>query len=223
MRFVRLSFGREVGAACPVPVGSVADAANGEDGVLESRFDRAGDRAGGAAGASGLILFRHWVSFSAAVSALSTIGLSANSRRGGREPSCEPPSPHAGEFRLKLGPSRLIGRLISDRGGPEGVGAVGCRGPLRSQLAKSLTFPSPCSKGRRPPRSLPASEMLSKLRELSKVRGAPKPPRSDTRRWFGRSGSGPLRVQSLISRPSGRSFSIQMMSSWQVLYAPAKE
>lgn len=122
VRFCRLSFGRSAGAA---DAGNAAGAANGDDGVLEFRVDNAGDRAGAAAGASGFMLFRHWLSFSAAVGALSTAGLSTNSRRGGREPSCERPSPHAGEFRLRFGPSRLTGRVASDRGGPEGAGAEG--------------------------------------------------------------------------------------------------
>lgn len=94
------------------------------------------------------------------------------------------PSPQAGELLLKPGPSLLRGRPPSLTGP-----VTGERGPLRSQLPKSRTFPSDSKLRRAPARSLPASERLSRLR--------PKVERSGTRRGgCSGAGKGPLRVQS---------------------------
>ena len=130
-------------------------------------------------------------------------GLSLNSRLGGLEPASEPagrPSPHDGEFR-RPGPSRLTGRSKLRAADP--AGSAGASGPLRSQLPKSRTLPSPKSfGGRRFPRSLPASEALS-----NPPRPAPKPPLSDVLRGPPISGNGPFRSQLPKSRASGLSFS----------------
>ena len=140
---------------------------------------------------------------------LSMTGRSTKSRLGGRDPlSCDRPSPHAGEFLLKLGggPSRLTGRSKLRAGGP--VGTVGVSGPLRSQLPKSRIFPSLGSYPRRPPRSLPASETASKPPPVGPHLGSPEPkpppipPRSEKLRLpccCGGSGYGPFLDQSLKS------------------------
>lgn len=139
--------------------------------------------------------------------ALSATGRSTNSRLGGRDPSCDRPSPQAGEFRLSRGPSWLTGRSKFLGGGP--LGTVGVSGPFRSQFPKSRTFPSPCSyAGRRWTRSLPASETVSNPRGPEEW-----PIRSETRRCPPISGRGPFRVQSPNSRASGRSFSIRAVSA----------
>lgn len=144
------------------------------------------------------------MSVSAAVGCLSTGGLSWNSRRGPREPSAPWPSPQAGDC---LRPSR--GAPSKPRMRPPSLGAgagAGDRGPRRSQLPKSRGLPSPSNGGgrRRSLRSPPASDPASKPRS----RPAPKPPRPALLRWPGRSGRGPLRVQSEMSRASGRSFAV---------------
>lgn len=159
--------------------------ATGEEGAL-----------GSLGAGSGRIRARHWLSISAAVGVRSgRSGRSWNSRRGGREPSWERPSPQAGEFLRKLEPSLLRGRPPSR----PATAATGERGPLRSQLPKSRALPSP-SNWRLLPRALPVSETLSGKSRL-------KPPRSLPRR--GRSGRGPLRDQSLKSREEAESLAIR--------------
>jgi hypothetical protein len=118
-------------------------------------------------------------------------GFSVASLLGGLEPSCDLPSPQAGEFLRSLGPSWLGGR---SKLRPLGVlgGKVGVRGPLRSQLEKSRCLPSPCSKGGRregrSPESAPKSPPLLKFPLSGRLLAA--------------SGRGPLRVQSIASRVS---------------------
>jgi hypothetical protein len=200
VRFARLSLGRPAGAA---------GAGAGDDGVLAS-----GVAVGDAA--SGRILVRHWLSVSAAVGCLSTAGRSGrpsagwNSRRGPRLSSR--PSPQAGDC---LAPPWKLGCLPSLAMAFGAGAAEGDSGPLRSQLPKSRTFPSSAKGGgplRLPPRSLPASEPAApKPPPRSR---SPNPPRSDVRRWPGRSGRGPFRVQSVISLASGRSLAA-MVSAWE--------
>ena len=184
--FARFSLGRAAGA----------DGACGEEGTLASGVG-AGD------GASGLIRERHWLSMSAAVGALSgrsgRAARSGRSGRGGRDPASERPSPQDGDaLRSSGGPLGSRGPCL---GAAPGGGE---RGPFLSQELKSLTLSSPSKNPFRGPRSPPASEPASKLR--------PMPPLSDgllmLPPWPGKSGSGPLRLQSLISRASDLSFAV---------------
>lgn len=71
---------------------------------------------------------------------------------------------------------------------------TGESGPFRSQLPKSRTLLSASKNADRrvPPRSLPASDMLSKFRLKPRLDG--------WRVFWGRSGRGPLRDQSDRSR-----------------------
>lgn len=151
----------------------------------------------GAGDGSGRILARHWLSCSAAVGTRSGAGLGSNSLRGGREPASDRPSPHDGlDRRSRGGPgSRTLPPSCIGAAAP----GTGERGPFRSQFEKSRTLPSPSLKKARfgPPRSLPASDWLSRLR-LKPLEG--------WRVFCGRSGRGPLRDQSEKSRvDSGRS------------------